>query len=192
VASNQKAPGTDKPPAVGIIGLGNVLMGDDAFGPYCIKVLEAGYALPEGVSALDAGTPGLDLTPYISGLKSLIVLDTIRAEGMVGELRLYRKEEILRHLPEARVNPHDPGLKEALLTLDFSGCGPEEALLIGAIPKSVSAGTGMSEELKKAVPQAIAAALEEMRRLGFVERAKANPDNPDIWWEGFAGGAPPP
>jgi hydrogenase maturation protease len=168
---------------VGIVGLGSVLMGDDAFGPYCIKSLEASYDLPEGVSALDAGTPGFDLTPHISGLKVLIVVDTVRSDGPPGEVKLYRKEEILRHLPQARVNPHDPGLKEALLTLDFSGGGPEEVLLIGAVPKSLAAGTGMTTELKAAVPRAIEAVLAELNRLDMAATLKDEMAAPDIWWE---------
>jgi hydrogenase maturation protease len=191
VAFNQNAPGTVSLPVVGIIGLGNVLMGDDAFGPYCIKILEAGYDFPEGVSALDAGTPGFDLTPHISGLKILIVIDTVRAEGAAGQLRLYRKEDILRHLPHARVNPHDPGLKEALLTLEFSGGGPEEVLLIGVIPESVSAKTALSDALKEAVPRAIDAVLEELMRLGLEGRAKARPQDPTIWWEDVSGDPTP-
>ena len=47
----------NSPARVGVVGLGNVLMGDDAFGPYVIEVLEAGYALPPNVSAQDLGTP---------------------------------------------------------------------------------------------------------------------------------------
>ena len=36
---------------IGVLGLGNVLMGDDALGPYVIGLLSARYRFEEGVSA---------------------------------------------------------------------------------------------------------------------------------------------
>ena len=46
-----------------VLGLGNVLMSDDGFGPFVVRVLEATYECPPGVDVVDVGTPGLDLTP---------------------------------------------------------------------------------------------------------------------------------
>lgn len=39
-----------------IFGCGNVIMGDDGFGPAVIEALQARYDLPEDVEAVDAGT----------------------------------------------------------------------------------------------------------------------------------------
>ena len=44
-----------------IFGCGNILFGDDGFGPAVIKNLQANYALPEEVLALDVGTGIRDL-----------------------------------------------------------------------------------------------------------------------------------
>ena len=52
---------------VRILGVGNVLMGDDGFGPYVARTLGARYELPEHVEVQDVGTPGLDFTPYLDG-----------------------------------------------------------------------------------------------------------------------------
>ena len=43
---------------IAVIGIGNVLAGDDAVGPHVVRVLEAHYELPDGVQVIDAGTPG--------------------------------------------------------------------------------------------------------------------------------------
>ena len=107
--------------SVAVLGLGNVLMGDDALGPYTVRVFEAQYEVPEGVEVRDLGTPGLDLTPHLADLTRLILVDTVRSDGDPGDLRLYRLEEVLQHAPGPRVSPHDPGVKEALLSLRFAG-----------------------------------------------------------------------
>ena len=177
--------GAEKPPEanVAVLGLGNVLMGDDAFGPTVVKVLEAEYEFPPGVSVQDLGTPGLDLTPYLAGLRAAIVVDTVRAGGAPGEVRLYRRDEILKNPPQPRLSPHDPGLKEALLTVEFSGSGPREVLLVGVIPAGVETGVGLSPAVQGAVRSAAAAVVTELARLGVAPSARAVPDPLDLWWE---------
>ncbi len=175
----------ERPPEanVAVLGLGNVLMGDDALGPTVIKVLEAEYEFPRGVSVQDLGTPGLDLTPYLAGVTAVIVVDTVRASGAPGEVRLYRHDEVLKHAPQPRLSPHDPGLKEALLTLEFSGKSPREVLLVGVVPGEVRTGVGLSPAVRAAVPQAAAEVVEELGRLGVAPRARSTPVTPDLWWE---------
>lgn len=43
-------------PSVLIFGCGNIIMGDDGYGPAVVDQLNAQYELPPGVSAIDAGT----------------------------------------------------------------------------------------------------------------------------------------
>lgn len=170
-------------PQILVAGLGNVLMGDDAFGPYVVRALEAGHELPEGVVARDLGTPGLDLAPYLSGVEVLIVVDTVHADGAPGEIRLYRREEVLEHSPSPRLSPHDPGLKEALLRADLEGRGPREVLLVGVIPESTGMGLGLSPAVRDAVAGARGEILRELARLGVPATARTDPSAPDIWWE---------
>jgi len=175
----------EEPPEanVAVLGLGNVLIGDDALGPTVIKVLEAEYEFPRGVSVQDLGTPGLDLTPYLAGVAAVIVVDTVRANGAPGEVRLYRRDEILKHPPQPRLSPHDPGLKEALLTVEFSGSGPSEMLLVGVIPGEVRTGVGLSAAVRAAVRPAVGEVVRELARLGVEPIARAVPGPPDLWWE---------
>ncbi len=168
---------------VRVLGLGNVLMGDDAFGPWVIEFLSAGWTFPGEVSVVDVGTPGLDLVPYLSGASHVVIVDTVRSDGNPGELRLYRKAEVLKVPPQPRLSPHDPGVKETLLMLDFAGTGPEEVLLVGAIPGSSAMGVGLTPALQAAVAPAAAEVLRELERLGCpaAPRAGAIPAAP--WWE---------
>jgi hydrogenase maturation protease len=158
-------------------------MGDDALGPYVIGLLRARYRFEEGVSVEDLGTPGLDLHPHLAGLDALILVDTVRAEGPAGELRTYRPDQILRHAPAQRVGPHDPGVKEALLALEFAGEGPTEVLLVGVIPASTAQSVGLSAEVQSAVPAVVEEVLAELERLGYTPAAYDPPREPDLWWE---------
>jgi len=168
---------------IGVLGLGNVLMGDDALGPYVIGLLQARYRFEEGVSVEDLGTPGLDLHPHLQGLDSLILVDTVRSEGEPGQVHTYRRDQILRHAPAQRVSPHDPGVKEALLALEFAGEGPDEVLLVGVIPDNVEQSVGLTPPVQAAVPIVVYEVLAELERLGYTPAAYDPPREPDLWWE---------
>jgi hydrogenase maturation protease len=178
-------------PRIAVVGLGNVLMEDDAFGPWVIQVLLAEHEFPADVAVLDLGTPGLDLTPYITGLEALILVDTVRSEAPPGSLRLYRRDEILRHPPQPRLSPHDPALKEALLTAEFAGIGPREVLLIGVVPDRTGTGVGLSAPVGAAIRAAVDEVRRELERLGARSSPSREPLVPAVWWEATAEGASP-
>lgn len=169
---------------IGVIGLGNVLMGDDAFGPYAIQVLEAEYEFPERVRLMDLGTPSLDLATYIEDLEVLIILDSVGTSGaQPGTLRTYRREELLSRPLEPRTNAHEPGLKEALLVSEFRGRGPREVLFVGVVPERTSTSVGLSESVSASVPRAVEEVLRELQRQGASAQRRRRMAAPDIWWE---------
>jgi hydrogenase maturation protease len=169
-------------PRVVVVGLGNVLMGDDAFGPWVVQTLLAEHDFQEGVAVEDLGTPGLDLMPYVTDVEALVLVDTVRSDAAPGTVRLYRRDDLLKHPPQARLSPHDPGVKEALLTAEFAGRGPREVLLVGAVPETTAMGVGLSPALRAAVPLAAAEVLRELGRLGCPATPRSAPVSPDIWW----------
>ena len=165
-----------------VVGLGNVLVGDDAFGPYVVRLFEARYDAPD-VEAMDLGTPGLDLAPHLEGLRALIVVDTVSSDGDPGTLRLYRKDALLSRPSPPRTNPHQPGVKETLLRLEVEESAPADVLLVGVVPEATEAGVGMSEAVRAAADAALAAVVEELDRLGYPATPREPEVEPDIWWE---------
>lgn len=153
-------------PTTYVLGLGNVLMGDDGWGPAVVRQFESEYVVGPSVEVVDIGTPGLDLAPWLIDAQRVIVVDTVKTDAAAGTVRVFYKPDILRHLPGARVGPHDPGLKEALLSLDFAGRGPGEVALVGAVPASVAMGLDLSASLEDAIPRAIAAVVAQLRAWG--------------------------
>ena len=168
---------------VTVMGLGNVLSQDDGLGPYVIQTLLAGWEFDETVQVLDLGTPGLQLSPYIEGQDALIVVDTVRSDGDPGELRLYDREQLLRHAPAQRTSPHDPGLKETLLALELHDLSPTHVLVVGVIPEATGYEPRLTEPVRAAVPRAVEAVLAELKRIGVPAVPRSEPMEPDIWWE---------
>jgi hydrogenase maturation protease len=169
--------------AVRVIGLGNVLMGDDALGPWVIHHLSSLLGASGDVELVDAGTPGLDLTPYLSGVRAIVLVDTVKSDGAPGTLRLYRKAQLLKLTAPVRLSPHDPGVTETLQLLEMEGKGPEEFLLVGVVPENVERGVGLTPPVREAVDAAAELVLLELARLGVpLERARARHEVAP-WWE---------
>ena len=95
--------------SLAVLGLGNVLMQDDAAGPHVIAALRAGWLIPDGIEVEELGTPGFDLVPYLSGRDTVILVDAVRADAEPGTVRVYRRDEILAHPPGPSYQPARPG-----------------------------------------------------------------------------------
>ena len=168
---------------VAVIGIGNVLTGDDAVGPHVVRVLEATRALPPGVEVIDAGTPGHDLTPFLAGLDAAVIVDAVKAKGAPGELRVYGKAELLGRAPVLALSPHEPGVREALMIAELAGVSPPLVRLVGVIPAATGTGIGLSEAVRAAIPEAVARVVAELEALGVAAPPRLPPVEPDLWWE---------
>jgi hydrogenase maturation protease len=172
---------------VGILGIGNVLMGDDALGPHVVKLLEARYAFPDDVALVEAGTPGVDLAHLLDGHEAVVVVDTVKLRGAPGEVRVLDRAQLLAKDPVLPMSPHEPGLREALFTLQFGGGGPRAVQLVGVIPEdSHTLRIGLSDPVRAAVPAAVDEVLRQLATFGVVPEARVPPAAPDLWWERLA------
>lgn len=160
------------PRRVVILGLGNVLMGDDGLGPRVIERLEAEYEFGRDVTLMDVGTPGLHLVEYLIDADVLIVIDVAKGDGRPGELHRYRGSQMLPSPPAWRLTAHDPGLKEALWTLQLHGRAPSQVLLLAVIPAKIEIGLGLSPRVQEAIPLVIAAVVQEVKRWGIPVRKR--------------------
>ncbi len=170
-------------PRIGVLGVGNILMGDDGIGPFIAKILESRSEFPCNVVLHDLGTPGLRITSFFADYNAIILIDAVSAKAQPGEVRLYRKHQLVQVPIPPRVSPHDPALVEALLFAEFSGKSPTEVLLVGVVPKTTELGCSLTEEVKAAVNPAISAVVAELDRLGAAPLPRARATAPSIWWE---------
>ncbi len=170
-------------PRVLVIGQGNVLLGDEALGPEVVRTLEARWELPPGVEALEIGTQGLNLLPFLAGVEALVAVGSLHGRGPPGEVRVLDREALRRDDPEYRTSPHAYGLRAHLQALEFAGGAPSRVWVVGAIPADVELRGGLSPALKAAVPRVLDEVLALLRGLGAEARPRAAPLPPDLWWE---------
>lgn len=165
-----------------IVGIGNILLGDDGVGPCVVRQLESAYSFAEGVEIHDLGTPALDFIDYIAGVDVLIVVDSVDNGQPPGTLTRYRKADLELRTGSIRMDTHSPAITESLIAADvFFGASPKEFLLIGVSAGNYDAGCNLSERVGQAVPLALHSILAELDRLGTAYWKKPEMDS-DVWW----------
>jgi hydrogenase maturation protease len=135
------------PLRVAVIGIGNVFLGDDGFGPLVVETFRCRFACEPTIEIHDLGTPGLDLAPYLYGQDLVVLVDAVQAEGTPGTLSYYCEDDFVSRSTRLRVTGHDPGLWEALAHLRLAGQSPAELIIIGVIPESCGFGDGVGAVL---------------------------------------------
>jgi coenzyme F420 hydrogenase subunit delta len=139
-----------------VLGCGNILFGDDGFGPAVIKHLKENYEIPYSVCALDIGTGARQIlfTLVLSEKKpdSIIVIDAVDVGRKPGEIF----EIPLEEMPVIKTDDfsiHQVPSSNLLRELrDF--CNVRVTILVcqvGHIPESVQ--PSLSEPVKKAIPK---------------------------------------
>lgn len=150
-----------------ILGCGNVLFGDDGFGPAVAERLRSDRSLPPGVCAMDAGTGArtilFTLTLSDKRPATLIVVDAIDAGRRPGELFMLPVDD----LPSRKIDDfsmHQLPTSNLLKELrDVCGVAVKVvACQVERIPDSVL--PGLSGAVSAAVPRACRAILDELSR----------------------------
>lgn len=128
-----------------VLGIGNILFGDDGFGCAVVDYVETHHAVPEAVCLLDAGTSVRKLlfTLCLSPIRPrrLLILDAIDAGRVPGELFEIDPAE----LPAVKLDDfslHQLPTSNLLRELQES-CGVEVRVLAcqtGPLPEEISPG----------------------------------------------------
>jgi hydrogenase maturation protease len=172
----------DHPLRVSVIGLGNVFLGDDGFGPLAVEVFRCEYECESTVEVLDLGTPGLDLAPYMYDRDLILILDAVHADVPSGKLSVFREDDFVSSRAKLRITGHDPGLWESLAHLRLAGHAPSELIIIGITPESCGFGDGVNPSVMAIASEtsdAIAALLTDR---GVVCYRRPTAKAPNLWW----------
>ena len=96
-----------------VLGLGNVLCGDDGLGAVAVHLLERRYRAPDGVLVLDGGTLGLSLLPNLEQAREAILVDAIRTDGAPGSFVRLEGDDVAPAVA-ARLSVHQVGVLDLL------------------------------------------------------------------------------
>ena len=166
-------------PRILIAGIGNIFLGDDAFGSEVARRL-AGRALPDEVRVVDFGIRGFDLTyALLDGYEVTILIDATPRGEAPGTL--YTIEPDLNEVdnPEAEgmmIETHGMNPLKALSMVKSMGGEFKRIFLVGCEPaplQSEDGHMGLSEPVEAAVDEAVKVVESLVREILAEKRRKA-------------------
>jgi len=130
------ATGAGSPSRVLVLGLGNVLLGDDGIGAAAIDRLERDYRVPPEVRLVEGGTLGLSLLDEVGGAEHVILVDAVAADAPPGTLVRLDGADVTDAVRE-RLSVHQVGVADLLDAARLIGRYPASVVLLGLVPGSI-------------------------------------------------------
>jgi len=150
-----------KPKKILILGLGNILLGDEGVGVRIAQQLSS-QSLPDEIEVIDGGTAGYELLNLLEGRDKVIIVDAVKTEDKPGSV--YKMDlSVLQEDTTKQLSLHQFGLKNVFKMASLMDINPE-VTLVGVVPKDYQIyHIGLSEDVEKAIPLVIETILQEIK-----------------------------
>jgi hydrogenase maturation protease len=156
-----------------VLGLGNIILRDEGLGVRACERLLERYTLPASVEALDGGTLGLHLLPYLEGVRNLLILDAVRADEPPGTLIKLEGDAIPVALAH-KMSMHQFGLSELLAVGGLLGEMPGRIVLWGMVPTVMEPGLDLTEPVAASLDALVEAVVGELAAWGTPATVKTS------------------
>ncbi len=144
-----------------ILGIGNVLMGDEGVGVHVVRHLES-IDIPDSVECLDGGTGSPHLLGPMQRACRIILVNSTVDGAPPGTVR--RLQPLCPTDYPQTLTAHDIGLKDLLDAFHLLGNTPEIVLYTVSIDPPGNVRTDLSSELFDLVPRLAEIVLREASR----------------------------
>jgi len=137
-------------PRILVMGVGNVLMGDEGVGVHAVRQLEK-RQWPAHVSLLDGGTGGFHLLSHFGDCDILVMIDATldgRPPGTVSVIEPRYASDFPRAL-----SAHDIGLKDLVDSAAILGTMPKVRLITISVDSLQPMQMTMSREVEASLPR---------------------------------------
>jgi hydrogenase maturation protease len=154
----------DDPDSILVLGIGNVLLGDEGAGVHAMRRLEQGAGF-SGVEFADGGTLSFTLAGLIESRPALIVFDAAEMKAPPGSVAVFEGERMDEFLGSGRKRSvHEVSLLDLMAVAALGGRLPPRRALIGIQPHTIDWSEAPSGAVAQAIPQACERARELIER----------------------------
>jgi hydrogenase maturation protease len=133
-----------------VLGIGNILLGDEGIGVKVIKELEQ-LKLPAHVDLLDGGTGGFHLLNYLQDYPEIILIDATLDQNEPGTINIIQPK-FSNEFPRT-LSSHDIGLKDLIDSAALLGDLPSITLITVSVSPEQELIMELSDPVANAVPE---------------------------------------
>jgi hydrogenase maturation protease len=141
-----------------VLGVGNLLMGDEGVGVHVLRLLEK-ETPPDGVRLLDGGTGGINLLLEFDKVRDIVLIDATRDGKPAGTVTFLKPRDACE-LPRG-LGAHDFGLKDLFAVSALLGMPPAIHLFTISVEEIRPMCMDLSPAVAAAVPE-VASAVSEL------------------------------
>ncbi len=142
-----------------ILGIGNILLGDEGAGIHALESLQSEYPNIPGIIYVDGGTLSFSLASYFEDCDKLIVFDAAEFKSPPGTVKTLIGDAMDAFLGAAKRSPHEVGLLDLFDIARLTGSLPEKRALIGIQPETTDWSMEPSPAVADALDTAVTSAL---------------------------------
>jgi len=144
-----------------VLGIGNVLMGDEGVGVHVLRHLE-NVGVPEKVELLDGGTGAFLLLEPMQRARRIILIDATLDDNPPGTVRRLTPRFSTEY--PRTLTAHDIGLKDLLDTFYLLEHPVDVVLFAISIPSLQEIGMELSPKIEACVPAIAELVLRELQQ----------------------------
>jgi len=151
---------------IGILGIGNLIVGDEGFGIHTINYLEENYTFPDNVLLKDGGTAGIYMSPFLEECDPVFVIDVVDIDAEPGSMHYYSNEDVKAGKISTRMSPHQLGLLEVMEICKLRDAAPDTVEFYCVVPKTLETTTELSDVVAPRVTEIAELIIKRLEEAG--------------------------
>lgn len=149
-----------------ILGVGNLLMGDEGIGVHAVRELWK-RTLPAHVDVVDGSTAGLEILQLMEGYVRVVIIDAVDAGLEPGTILRFRPKDVTPQDVDLPLSLHQEKVLRVLELADCLGRDLAPIVIYGMQPEAM----GWSTELSPAVQARLDSLLDAVEEELSIEEA---------------------
>jgi hydrogenase maturation protease len=144
-----------------ILGLGNLLMGDEGVGVHAVRELWK-HKLPAHIDVVDGGTAGVEILGLLEGYDKVVVIDAVDAGLQPGSILRFRPEDVTREDADFALSLHQEKILGVLDLAEYLGRDLAPMVIYGMQPEAMGWSTELSPAVAARLDSLLNAVVKEL------------------------------
>jgi len=138
-------------PKIVILGIGNLLLGDEGVGVHLAQMLTKGELNYDNVEIIDTGTSP-EIASFVEGIDKLIIIDAFKGGGTPGTIYRFNVDD-MNLCSAMKLSLHQVNIIDNLRILKLLGKQPKSTVVFGIEPRNMDWGLELSPEVEEKMPE---------------------------------------